>query len=732
MLHTINHTKSEREDGEFSSLCVDTDVQVQVHIFPAATLSSSTMPLSSTLTTNDTSRRGTGSSSEARRLLVAPRPTLVTSTTATASRQAYSAAEALQTAALQTMALPLTSQYTSALTVGEWQPHSTQATAALQAACEPQVLMSTMGFGIDLGHAGNSSWDATEASVRALRDAMERSTLRLPYLSSLSDVQLQMHVKLGVPPKQNAPLEPMLVDLASVTAVLPCSIPLLPIQVVVGGLAMPAVGTEEPPVCAAVASINIQARPNGGTAPAAAQLAMERGPWAQLDLIQEAVEQQQPPVVQAPGATRRVNSMDMLARISEAVRENPHIVAGRTPLAAAIAAARSVEASSASDDDEGTEDDMSDESETPKRSTALPKKRLQPGLTPLKNERRFVEHNYHDHAYDQPNFGEDLKGPYGDTIPFPFKMHDILSRMDFDGHSDIMSWMPHGRAFKIHDLDGFHEHILPVYFRHTKKSSLLRQLNLYGFRRISAGPDKGSYYHELFLRGKRFLCGRMRRMKINGKRIRSAGNPEKEPNFCRMEAMPHDEFPPLHTIDPSLSSNISEEDDDGSVEEDMPDPSPDEPYSYLTLSFPFKLQAMLDQLESLGKTDVISWLPHGRAFRVHRPEIFVRDLMPSYFKMSKFSSFQRQLHMYSFQRLTTNGPDRGGYYHPQFLRGSPRLVVEMKRTRVNGKKCRKPADPSKEPDLHKLPPVPIIAVGSQVELPPLMPDPTLTTNETVN
>jgi hypothetical protein len=288
--------------------------------------------------------------------------------------------------------------------------------------------------------------------------------------------------------------------------------------------------------------------------------------------------------------------------------------------------------------------------------------------------------------------------------------------------------MPHGRSFKIHDLDGFHEHILPVYFRHTKKSSLLRQLNLYGFRRISAGRDKGSYYHELFLRGKRFLCGRMRRQKVNGKRIRSAGNPETEPNFTRMTPMPPDgEYPPvvtnLHTIDPSLSSNMSEE--EGSVEEDEPDPSPDEPYSYLSLSFPFKLHAMLDQLESLGKTDVLSWLPHGRAFRVHNPDVFAKEFMPSYFKMSKFSSFLRQLHIYSFQRLTSSDEDRGGYYHPQFLRGSPKLVVEMKRTRVNGKGCRKPADPSKEPDLHRLPPMPIIPVGSFVELPPSMPDPNM-------
>jgi hypothetical protein len=131
--------------------------------------------------------------------------------------------------------------------------------------------------------------------------------------------------------------------------------------------------------------------------------------------------------------------MDMLARISEAVREYPDIVAGQTPLAAAIAAARSVEASSASDDEE--EDDFSTESDAPmsKRTTSstIPKKMLPPGLTSLKNERRFVEHNYHDHAYDLPNPGEELQSPVGDTIAFPFRMHDILSRMDADGYADM-------------------------------------------------------------------------------------------------------------------------------------------------------------------------------------------------------------------------------------------------------------------------------------------------------
>jgi hypothetical protein len=42
---------------------------------------------------------------------------------------------------------------------------------------------------------------------------------------------------------------------------------------------------------------------------------------------------------------------------------------------------------------------------------------------------------------------------------------------------------------------------------------LQRQLNLYGFRRIGEGPDKGGYIHEHFLRGKKSLCKKIKRKK---------------------------------------------------------------------------------------------------------------------------------------------------------------------------------------------------------------------------
>lgn len=116
----------------------------------------------------------------------------------------------------------------------------------------------------------------------------------------------------------------------------------------------------------------------------------------------------------------------------------------------------------------------------------------------------------------------------------------------------------------------------------------------------------------------------------------------------------------------------------------------------LVASFPMKLYMMLEQVEVDGNSHIVSWQPHGRCFVVHEPELF-KELLPRYFSLSKVSSFQRQLNLYDFTRLT-RGKDKGGYYNEFFLRGKAHLLNKIQRIKVKGTGVRARSNPEQEPD----------------------------------
>jgi HSF-type DNA-binding len=59
--------------------------------------------------------------------------------------------------------------------------------------------------------------------------------------------------------------------------------------------------------------------------------------------------------------------------------------------------------------------------------------------------------------------------------------------------------------------------------------------------------------------------------------------------------------------------------------------------------FPMKLRAVLNDAALEGNEHIISWLPHGKAFKVHKPDLFASMLMRRYFRQSHFRSFTRQV-----------------------------------------------------------------------------------------
>ncbi len=98
------------------------------------------------------------------------------------------------------------------------------------------------------------------------------------------------------------------------------------------------------------------------------------------------------------------------------------------------------------------------------------------------------------------------------------------------GIDHAVSWQPHGRCFVVHDPKAFLM-VLPNFFNFTKITSFQRQLNLYGFQRLTRGRDKNGYYNELFLRGRPDLMGQLNRVKVKGTKVRAKANPSEEPNL---------------------------------------------------------------------------------------------------------------------------------------------------------------------------------------------------------
>lgn len=178
-----------------------------------------------------------------------------------------------------------------------------------------------------------------------------------------------------------------------------------------------------------------------------------------------------------------------------------------------------------------------------------------------------VKHNYHDHAHDpEPEGFSYEEGQHSSSnTPFPIKLHQMLEGVEKEGLEDVVSWQPHGRCFVVHKPNQFKD-LLPRYFKLSKIASFQRQLNLYGFTRLTAGSDRGGYYNELFLRGRPWLSTTIQRVKVKGTGVRARSNPQEEPDFWKMPWVESATLAPNTRV----SRNISVVSEDNQSDDNQP------------------------------------------------------------------------------------------------------------------------------------------------------------------
>jgi hypothetical protein len=130
---------------------------------------------------------------------------------------------------------------------------------------------------------------------------------------------------------------------------------------------------------------------------------------------------------------------------------------------------------------------------------------------------------------------------------------------------------------------------------------------------------------------------------------------------------------------------------------------------YSETIFPRKLYDILCNPEF---SHAISWMPHGRSWKVLNKEYFMAEICPQYFSQSRFESFIRQVNGWGFRRIRKEGPDRSSYYHESFLRGFPHLIEQLRRP-TPGEKAR---DTREEPDFNAVAPLPQLTRGPMMKV----------------
>ncbi|XP_072364072.1 heat shock factor protein 1 isoform X5 [Scyliorhinus torazame] len=108
--------------------------------------------------------------------------------------------------------------------------------------------------------------------------------------------------------------------------------------------------------------------------------------------------------------------------------------------------------------------------------------------------------------------------PHGSNVPaFLTKLWTLIEDPDTN---ELICWSASGNSFHVFDQGRFAKEVLPKYFKHNNMASFVRQLNMYGFRKVvnieqgglvKPEKDDTEFQHVYFIRGQEHLLENIKR-----------------------------------------------------------------------------------------------------------------------------------------------------------------------------------------------------------------------------
>ncbi|XP_019629534.1 PREDICTED: heat shock factor protein-like isoform X2 [Branchiostoma belcheri] len=113
----------------------------------------------------------------------------------------------------------------------------------------------------------------------------------------------------------------------------------------------------------------------------------------------------------------------------------------------------------------------------------------------------------------------DYRGGESSGGAVPAFLTKLWTLVEDPSTNELIFWSTNGASFHVYDQARFAKEVLPKFFKHNNMASFVRQLNMYGFRKVmnvesgglKADRDDMEFSHQNFIRGKPNLLEQIKR-----------------------------------------------------------------------------------------------------------------------------------------------------------------------------------------------------------------------------